>query len=378
MSDLRVYFEKQGSDRLCGVHCLNALVQGPVYTQVDLNKYASEIEKQEAALLAADPSKPKPPRSMTIASLSNQPKSEHQDATGYFSLPVLEKSLMTKYGISVQNAARRDIIQQINREGLEGHEGFVIHLRDHWFAARAIPNPQYTGVREWFFLDSLKPGPQPVTENELWGTLQGIIQSGGNVFILSGGKLPACQTSSSKPLILKSHQYCFSREEVKKRLNGDLSEPSRETKKQVTDWSSLGQAQTLGSSVNTVKPVNQNNPPINPLALPPLKPEPPSTEPASNVSIVAVRDASGQRHIRRFLLVDTLSELFAWIDWVAGVADPISLVGTMDKRGWKLTRKGGSEFILISGLGGGEQKLSSSAVLSESGITSGQQVFNLS
>lgn len=29
-----IYWEKQGSDRLCGQHCLNSLMQGPFYTEV--------------------------------------------------------------------------------------------------------------------------------------------------------------------------------------------------------------------------------------------------------------------------------------------------------------------------------------------------------
>ena len=385
MSGLRVYFEKQGGDRLCGVHCLNSLVQGPVFTQVDLNRYASEIEKAEASLLSVDPSKPKPPRQMTIASLSNQPKSEHQDVTGYFSLPVLEKALATKYGISVLNAARKDIIQQINREGLEKHEGFVIHLRDHWFAARAIPNPEYQGVREWFFLDSLKSGPMPATENELWGTLQGIIQSGGNVFALSEAKLPVPLTASSKPLVLKSHQFVLTREEIKRRLTGDAS-PSETTilqdtkKPKVTDWSSLGTAQTLGtvlkkSSVHPPPPVAPKQGPVEDY----LKPEPASSEPAENVSSVLVRLSSGQRQVRRFSLKgDSISDLFAWIDTLGGG----TLVGTMDKRGWKLSRNLSShvKFSLTSPTNSGADpvEVDGSEPLSSIGIVCGQEAFNLS
>lgn len=32
--DWYVYWEKQGSDRLCGQHCLNSLVQGAFYDEV--------------------------------------------------------------------------------------------------------------------------------------------------------------------------------------------------------------------------------------------------------------------------------------------------------------------------------------------------------
>ena len=31
-----VYWEKQGFDKLCGVHSLNSLVQGPIYNEIAL------------------------------------------------------------------------------------------------------------------------------------------------------------------------------------------------------------------------------------------------------------------------------------------------------------------------------------------------------
>jgi hypothetical protein len=369
MSDIRVYFEKQGADRLCGVHCLNSLAQGPVFTQVDLNKYASQLDKEEAALLSADPSKPKAPRQMTIASLSNQPKSEHQDVTGYFSLGVLEKALAHKFGISVQNAARKDIIQKINMHGLDDHEGFVVHLRDHWFAARAIPNPQYPGVREWYFLDSLKDAPMPATENELWGTIQGIIQSGGNVFVLSDGHLPAPPTAASKPFILKAHQYVLSREEIKRRLAGE-PEPVRDLRNQpkpVTDWNSLGAGQTLGGPqralTESVKELGQ------------LKPEPGPDD--TSVVTVMVRLGTGQRHTRKLSTKkDTVSDLFVWLSG-RGVAATSSIVGTMERRGWKLSRHVSGQILFISKLGASEVFLSPSAVLSDLGLGPGQEAFNI-
>lgn len=394
MAELRVYFEKQGADRLCGVHCLNALAQSPAFTQTDLNKYASELDKEESSLLAADPTKPKPPRQMTISSLSNQPKSEHQDVSGYFSLAVLEKALAHKFNLSVQNAARKDIIQKINMYGLEDHEGFVVHMRDHWFSARAIPNPQHPGLREWYFLDSLKAGPMGVTENELWGTLQGIIQSGGNVFVLSGGRLPVPPTSASKPFVLKAHQFVLSREEIKKRLLAvDSAEPSAsggsvlsggaKQKPAPTDWSKLGSGQTLGGS-SDAKRLREDDADLRAAmaeslkSLPPLKPEPGSTEPAENICTLLVRLPSGQRMTRRFSIKhDSVDDLFQWLTSI-GSGFSASLVGMMEKRGWKLSRKPTGIVTLVSQPGESEKSVKSSLSLSEIGIQSGQEAFNLS
>lgn len=44
---LWIYWEKQGTDRLCAVHCVNSLLQGPFNTEVssyqifDILKYLS-------------------------------------------------------------------------------------------------------------------------------------------------------------------------------------------------------------------------------------------------------------------------------------------------------------------------------------------------
>ena len=32
-----IYFEKQGADMMCGVHCINALLQGPYFDEVTMS-----------------------------------------------------------------------------------------------------------------------------------------------------------------------------------------------------------------------------------------------------------------------------------------------------------------------------------------------------
>lgn len=324
MSALRVYFEKQGGDRLCGVHCLNSLLQGPIFTQVDLNKFASELDKEESSLLKADPRKQaSAPRSMTISSLSNRPESHNVDDTGNFSLGVLERALKTKFGISVENAARREVLQDINRNGLDGHDGFVIHLRDHWFSARAVPNPEYAGVREWFFLDSLKKGPVPTTENELWGTLQGLIQSGNHVFVLGGGKLPL-PLAGAKPPVLRSHQFYLTREEVKNRLtlpDSSLTGASDPKPKQIeTDWGKMGQGHSLKAAGGSEAPSSEEQM-VQEAILASLvdaggaPPSPPLD--AADVIVVMVRFPSGSRQSRRFAHDSTLADLICWVEFAA-------------------------------------------------------------
>lgn len=46
-----LYHEKQVAS-LCGVHCLNALLQGPTFSEMDLGQIALELDQQERAFMA--------------------------------------------------------------------------------------------------------------------------------------------------------------------------------------------------------------------------------------------------------------------------------------------------------------------------------------
>ena len=46
----KVYFEKQSNDRLCGVHCLNNLLQGPFFDAVSLSEIALRLDDMEKNL----------------------------------------------------------------------------------------------------------------------------------------------------------------------------------------------------------------------------------------------------------------------------------------------------------------------------------------
>ena len=45
-----IYFEKQSNDRLCGVHCLNSLLQGPYFDPVTLSEIGLRLDQMENEL----------------------------------------------------------------------------------------------------------------------------------------------------------------------------------------------------------------------------------------------------------------------------------------------------------------------------------------
>ena len=46
----KVYFEKQSNDRLCGVHCLNSLLQAPFFDPFLLAEIANRLDQLEMEL----------------------------------------------------------------------------------------------------------------------------------------------------------------------------------------------------------------------------------------------------------------------------------------------------------------------------------------
>ena len=46
-----IYWEKQGKDRMCGLHCLNSLVQGPLFNESSLFNIAQELDKIEKSIM---------------------------------------------------------------------------------------------------------------------------------------------------------------------------------------------------------------------------------------------------------------------------------------------------------------------------------------
>nr|CAH8842700.1 unnamed protein product [Trichobilharzia regenti] len=71
------FSRKDGS--LCAQHCLNALLQGPYFTAVDLANIASQLDEQESSAMGSSCS--------AIGNFQNM------DETGYFSVQVICKAL---------------------------------------------------------------------------------------------------------------------------------------------------------------------------------------------------------------------------------------------------------------------------------------------
>jgi len=240
--------------------------------------------------------------------------------------------------------------------------------------------------------------------------MQGLIQSGNNVFVITGGPLPlpvASTASGSRPPVLRAHQYYLTREEIKRRLATPASEDTKsesttftvvDPKKQKieTDWSKLGSGNAL-KSTSTSDNSNIEDAEIQAalaasvkeLQLPEPVPEPPSTDSPSTIAQLIVRFPSGTRQIRKFSLASaTIQDVFSWLEYAAakcvepavflGNKSEYGLIGIMEKRGTKFLKRNG-QFMFTNEQGVDPTPLpdNGSASLQSLGIKSGQDSFNL-
>ncbi|KAI9348592.1 ataxin 3 variant ref [Obelidium mucronatum] len=81
-----VFWEKQ-EGQLCAQHALNAVLQGPYFSAVDLSQIARDLDSQELDALADGATTPPTP------SARSKFESQNYDDSGFFSIQVIQKAL---------------------------------------------------------------------------------------------------------------------------------------------------------------------------------------------------------------------------------------------------------------------------------------------
>ncbi|CAD7934631.1 unnamed protein product [Amoebophrya sp. A120] len=162
----QVYWEKQGKDKLCAVHTLNALMQQPAFDEFTLGAIAQQLDAEESRIMGG-PSIP-------------GGESHNVDADGNFSLPVMERAL-NQYDITLVNLDRPDVRSKImsTQDGAYREEAYVCnsHRRAHWFCLRKV-------FSKWYDFDSLKPAPTFISDSHLNSFLESTMSAGFTVFVV--------------------------------------------------------------------------------------------------------------------------------------------------------------------------------------------------
>ncbi|CRG93572.1 ataxin-3, putative [Plasmodium gallinaceum] len=136
MSKKYVYWEKQGNDRMCGLHCINSILQGPYYSEDTLAEIGRELDDKEKEFFKC-----------SNELVRNNSSNVLED--GFINISVLIECLKRK-NILLKNVLEEDLIKIIS----SNHQdiGYICNLEQHWFSIRKIYNT-------WYVLDSLKSAP---------------------------------------------------------------------------------------------------------------------------------------------------------------------------------------------------------------------------
>lgn len=205
MSDTVCYWEKQGPDRLCAVHCLNALLQAPCFSAADLAQHAHKLDAAERALLGA----------------AGNAESANVDASGNFSIGVIEAALKTR-GYSCVNAQHPDVAGSVqSNPGSEA--GYICnsHAREHWFTIRQVRG-------RWWDLDSLKHSPQSIGDVYLAEFLNATRQQGFTIFVVRGASPLPDPDPRRDGRLIQAHQHFLSAQRIEDLKKEGLEKERRE------------------------------------------------------------------------------------------------------------------------------------------------------
>ncbi|EEA07116.1 josephin family protein [Cryptosporidium muris RN66] len=200
-----VYWEKQGMDRMCALHCINSLLQGPFVDEMFLSNIAHEIDELESKLLKS--------RSYYA--------SENVADDGFFSIMVLQECLQ-RFGYICLPAANPEVQYDVICPSLSC--GYIINTSEHWFCVRSVG-----GI--WFNLDSLKAAPIKMEYTSVTQFLQNYVFSGKSVFVV---KNKSNQNSFLKepdpfirPIADKTKQFYLSKQEIELLHRNKVAENDR-------------------------------------------------------------------------------------------------------------------------------------------------------
>eukprot|EP01114_Cavostelium_apophysatum_P022495 TRINITY_DN815_c0_g1_i1.p1 TRINITY_DN815_c0_g1~~TRINITY_DN815_c0_g1_i1.p1 ORF type:complete len:341 (-),score=49.02 TRINITY_DN815_c0_g1_i1:21-1043(-) len=177
-----VYHEKQIS-ALCGVHCLNALFQEPIFDEVMLAKLAHELDEKERHLMleCGDSAKE------FLQYMSEDSGNVSDD--GNFSIQVLQGALYTK-GLECVLLTAANYPPIFNT--LHKQHAFICNRGSHWYTIRKIDAAMKEGEDDfrWYDLNSFSDGPKFIPELVLGDTLKLLIAEGHSIYLVQG-QLPS-------------------------------------------------------------------------------------------------------------------------------------------------------------------------------------------
>eukprot|EP01122_Echinamoeba_exundans_P004972 TRINITY_DN1516_c0_g2_i1.p1 TRINITY_DN1516_c0_g2~~TRINITY_DN1516_c0_g2_i1.p1 ORF type:complete len:362 (+),score=51.88 TRINITY_DN1516_c0_g2_i1:777-1862(+) len=314
-----IYHEKQDA-ALCGVHCLNNLLQGQFYTEIDLARIAHDLDDNERALMAEMGTDTK-----DFLKFMQEDSGNVAD-DGNYSVQVLSHALDTVWGVSLSSITHEDNAHILANP--LGQEAFVCNLQSHWFAIRKIDG-------KWYNLNSLNKRPEFLGDVYLSAFLKQLELEGYSIFITRGTFPPPQKDSTTGVPFDKTNwmliadapaqQQKFSGQghrlggaaadddgdfERAIKLSMQQSPDHAQPESQMSEEEMLALAIAESLSQPGAQPSDSSA--ASPSAMKISEEPSQDTDPAMVTKIV-VRLADGSRLERRFLRTDDIASVYAWL-----------------------------------------------------------------
>lgn len=176
-----LYHEVQES-KLCAVHCVNTVLQGPFFSEFDLATIAGDLDHKEKQMMMEGGME-------SVDYLQYMAEgSSNVSMDGNFSIQVLEKALeiWDLHVIPLESplAGQAQIDPQ-------NEDGFICHLENHWFCIRKVGG-------EWYNFNSFYPAPEHLSKFYLSAFLDTLKGAGWSIFLVRGNFPRDCPVSSSE------------------------------------------------------------------------------------------------------------------------------------------------------------------------------------
>lgn len=170
-----IYHERQLGG-LCGVHCLNNLLQGPRFGPGDLAEIGVQLDRDEKLLLGSDASEP----------YNVDPSADG----GNFSIQVLTVAL-ERYQLELL-PAKHPKAKDPMKDPAKAAQAYLCQYHDHWFAIRSVADC-------WWNLNSTKARPTLISPFYLAAWMTQLTTEGYSIFLIVGDLPEPAVPGSSEP-----------------------------------------------------------------------------------------------------------------------------------------------------------------------------------
>ncbi|KAG0362980.1 Josephin-domain-containing protein [Gamsiella multidivaricata] len=158
-------FHEQQEGNLCAQHCLNALLQGPYFTAIDLAELARQLDQREQDALG------------NSGSGAREVKSQNMDDSGFFSVQVLSHALDI-WNVQIIPWGAKEVSD--SKTEPEREIAFICNLDQHWYTLRRFgPSTQ-----RWYDLNSMHSQPKHMSAIYLGMTLSQLEMEGYSIFVV--------------------------------------------------------------------------------------------------------------------------------------------------------------------------------------------------